>query len=461
MNTDSQPESAAPIPAARMQPRTMETRAVVSGTLGSALEYFDFAVYGALAATLFPALFFHSLGSTGALLASFATFGVGFVARPVGAVVFGHLGDRHGRKPILFATLILMGGSSILIGFLPTGQGFGIAAVLVGLRFVQGFSLGGEAIGNQLMTMEHGDKSRRGLLGSFIIVGSPVSQVLANLALVVLSATLSQEQFESWGWRVPFLGSILIVVVAVFIRTKLEETPAFVVNSAVEQRIEKSRGAGLSVLRTHPRKVFMLTLAWGGSSLSFYLIAVYGLSYLPSETGMSSQTAFVILMIANGVSIFFSIAGGWVCDRIGRRKVFYIGLASCFAGILLFFTLASANGFVTGLIVTLVLCSIQFLSGAQPALFAEQFPTEVRFSGAAMSHTFSNLIFSAPAPFVAAALAAVGGTSSVMVFTLAVIVGSAYAVSNLDEGRHIELSEYTTDRVAATAHGTAGARPAP
>ena len=436
--------------AKRKTSRPMEIRAVVSGALGSALEYFDFAVYGALAATLFPMLFFHELGSTGALLASFATFGVGFVARPVGAIVFGHLGDRIGRKPILFTTLVLMGGSSILIGVLPTGQGFGIAALLVGLRFVQGFSLGGEAIGNQLMTMEHGDKSRRGLLGSFIVMGSPVSQVLANLALVVLGATLTQDQFESWGWRVPFLGSIVIVIVAVFIRLKLEETPAFVVNKDIEERVVKPRSTGLRVLTTHPRKVALLTLAWGGSSLSFYLVAVYGLSYLPRETGMSSQTALVILMVANGVSVFSAVAGGLVCDRIGRKPVFLLGLAGCFTGMLLFFTLSGPNSVLTGSIITLVLSSIQFLSGAQPAMFAEQFPTEVRFSGAAMSHTFANLIFSAPAPFIAAALAAVGGTTLVLVFTLVVIIGSAYAVSTMQEGRHLELADFTTEALPAT-----------
>jgi MFS family permease len=423
----------------------MEIRAVASGALGSALEYFDFAVYGALAATLFPKLFFSQLGSTGALLASFATFGVGFVARPVGAIVLGHLGDRVGRRPILFSTLLLMGISSILIGLLPTGQGFAIAAVLVGLRFVQGFSLGGEAVGNQLMTMEHGDRSRRGLLGAFITMGSPISQVLANLALVVLGAVLTTEQFESWGWRVPFLGSVLIVVVAVFIRLKLEETPAFIVNQKKDEVTVRRRGTGLRVLATHPRKVALLTMSWGGTSLSFYLVAVYGLSYMPKQTGMSAQSALFILMIANGVSVFSCLVGGWLCDRVGRKPIFYAGLSGCFVGIALFFTVLGSDVIVAGIIVTLILSSIQFLNGPQPALFAEQFPTEVRFSGAALAYTFANLIFSAPSAFVATALAALGGTTLVMFFTLAVIVCSGLAVSRLQDGRHLNLTEYVTD----------------
>jgi len=425
--------------------RPMEVRAVASGALGSALEYFDFAVYGALAATIFPSLFFSELGSTGALLASFATFGVGFAARPVGAIVFGHLGDRFGRKPILFVTLMLMGGSSILIGALPTGKGVGIAVLLVGLRFIQGFSLGGEAIGNQLMTMEHGDKSRRGLLGSFITMGSPISQVMANLSLVVLSAVLTTEQFESWGWRIPFLGSILVVVIAVFIRLKLEETPAFIANQEeeAESPAAKPAGKGLRVLKTHPLKVTQLALSWGGPALAFYLVAVYGLNYLTKETDISRDTTFTILMVANGISVVACLFGGWLCDRIGRKPVMLGGIAGAFVGIGLFFTVAGSDVLVTGLIVTLVLSSVQFLSGAQPALFAEQFPTESRFSGAALSHTFANLIFSAPSPFIAAALAAVGGTKLVMLFTLAVLIASAIAVTKLQDGRHLNLEEFT------------------
>jgi len=435
----------------------MEVRAVASGALGSALEYFDFAVYGAFAATIFPTLFFSELGSTGALLASFATFGVGFAARPVGAIVFGHLGDRYGRRPILFVTLLLMGCSSILIGLLPTGQGIAIAALLVGLRFIQGFSLGGETTGSQLMTMEHGERSRRGLLGSFINMGSPISQVLANLTLVILSAVLTTEQFESWGWRLPFLGSILIVATAVYIRLKLEETPAFVVQRKSTETSKESKSNGLRVLATHPGKVAQLTIGWGGPALAFYLVAVYGLNYLSKETGISSDTTFLILMIANGLSILACVAGGWLSDRVGRKAVMIGGISGSFVGIALFFTVAGTGVLITGLVVTLVLCSTQFISGSQPALFAEQFPTEVRFSGAALSHTLANLIFSAPSPFLAAALVAVGGTDLVMVFTLVVLVASAIAISRLKDGRHVILSEFTESETAISQTDSAGA----
>jgi MFS family permease len=307
---------------------------------------------------------------------------VGFAARPFGAIVFGHLGDKIGRKPVLFTTLMLMGGSSIVIGLLPTGQGVGIAIVLVGLRFLQGFSLGGEAIGNQVMTMEHGRRSRRGLLGSLIVVGSPISQVLANLTLLGLSVGLSGEAFASWGWRVPFLASILIVVIAVIIRLKLEETPVFIARKSVKEPKAKAQIGGLSVVRTHPRQVVLLVIAWGGPSFSFFVVAVYGLNYLTKTAGLPTDTSFLILMIANGASVLACIAGGVLSDRIGRKPVVYVGIVGAFMGIALFFTVAGPSIVATALIVALALSSIQFLCGAQPALFAEQFPTDVRFAGA-------------------------------------------------------------------------------
>ncbi|NGP06751.1 MHS family MFS transporter [Rhodococcus sp. 14C212] len=417
---------------------------MTSGAIGSALEYFDFALYGVLSATLFPQLFFGDLGPTGSVLASFATFGVGFAARPIGALLFGYLGDRFGRKPILLTTLVMMGLASVAIGLLPTGQGVVVATILVGLRFIQGVSLGGELVGNQLMTMEHGNQSRRGLLGSVITLGSPLSQVFANLALVALSATLTTEQFESWGWRVPFLSSILLVFVAMFIRAKLEETPAFVVEEEMRAEAPSTGGKGLAVLRSHPRTVITLVLALGGSALSFYLVAVYGLNHLTSNTGMSRGSGFLLLMIANAVSIVGCIGGGWLSDKIGRKPVWIGSIISTMVGIAVFFPFSGPdNYFITGASMSLVLISLQAIAGVQPAVFAEQFPTEVRFSGAALSHSISNLIFSSPSAFIAAALSTLGGPGLVTGFTLAILVVSGIAVTRTRDGRNLDLAAYT------------------
>jgi MFS family permease len=421
--------------------KRMQTRAVASGALGSALEWFDFAVYGALSATIFPALFFSDLGATGALLASFATFGVGFVARPLGGIVCGYFGDKYGRRPVLLATFIGMGASSVIIGLLPTGQGAAIAVILVSMRFIQGFSLGGEATGAQLMTMEHTVGNRRGIMGAFINVGSPLSQVLGNLTLTLLTVTLTTEQFQSWGWRLPFILSLLLVAVGVYIRLKLEETPAFVVRKAVADT--KKPNNGLRVLRTQPLRVVQLLLAWGGPALTFYLVAVYGLSYLTTQGGIAQSDGFVILMVANGISVLFGLFGGWLSDRVGRKVVLNIAYVGCFLGVALFFPTAdTGNVFLATLVVILALSSVQFGYGAQPAFFAEQFPTGTRFSGSALALTLSNLIFAAPAPFVAAALAGTGGSMAVVLTTLGIIVMSAIVLATVRESRHVDLATY-------------------
>lgn len=426
--------------AAKSKQRRM---AVTSGVASDSLEYYDFAIYGLMAATIFPKLFFSGLGETAALMASFATFGVGFVSRPLGAIVCSHLGDKFGRKPVLFWTLMLMGLCSLLIGLLPTGQGVGIAAALVALRIMQGFSLGGEATGNQLLTLEHAKPGTRGLMGSIIKTGSPISQVLAALSMAVLSTSLTTEQFETWGWRLPFLISMIVVAGALYIRFKLEETPAF---KATQEKADKTKFVpkeqrGLRALKGHVREVTLLSMAWSGATLSFYLIAVFGVSYLTGRMGIPSSTTFVIVAIANGVSVFACLLGGVVSDRIGRKPVSYIGLAGCFIGVGIFFGASTSDVIVNCIVVTFTLSSIQFLSGAWPAFFAEQLPTEVRYSGGALALTIPNLVLSASAPFIATALISVGAPALIAVFALAVILMSAFAYSKLSERGSVRLED--------------------
>ncbi|MBG6238440.1 MFS family permease [Mycetocola sp. CAN_C7] len=420
--------------------RRMSRRAVVSGALGSALEWFDFAIYGALSATLFPILFFSDLGPAGALIASFATFGVGFLARPLGAVVCGYLGDKFGRRPVLLGTFIAMGISSVFIGLLPTGQGVFIAFVLVALRFVQGFSLGGEATGAQLMTMEHAKGDRRGILGACINIGSPLSQVIANLTLTVLALVLSVEDFQSWGWRIPFLLSVLLVAVGVYIRLKLEETPAFVVQKEI---VGEKKVNGLKIVKTQPLTILTLILAWAGSAMTFYVVAIYGLSYMTAQAGFEQGESFLILVIGNAISVGAGLFGGWISDRIGRKPVLYIGLAAQFVALAFFFPAANTGSFTLAMLtVTVALSGVQFAFGAQPALFAEQFPTAGRFSGSALALTISGLIFAAPAPMVAAALAGAGWYWGIGVINMAVVVMSVIAMTWVKENRHVDLATY-------------------
>ncbi|WP_167041344.1 MFS transporter [Salinibacterium sp. ZJ454] len=418
--------------------KTQRRRALASGTLGSALEWFDFALYGALSATIFPALFFSDLGEAGSLIASFATFGVGFLARPLGAIVCGYFGDKYGRRPVLLGTFILMGVSSVAIGLLPANQGLGIAVILVSLRFLQGFSLGGEATGAQLMTLEHAKANQRGRFGAFINIGSPLSQVLANVTLVVLTATLSEAAFQDWGWRIPFLLSALLVLVGLYIRFRLEETPVFVEYKAATTKSVN----GLQVLKAQPWTIVKLMFVRAGSNVTFYTMAVYGLNYLTTNAGFSKADAFVIILVANGISVCAGLFGGWVSDRIGRKPVLAIAIIVQIIAVAAFFPAASTGSmFLIILTVAGAISGVQFEFGSQPALYAEQFPTNMRFSGSALSLSFSQVLFSAPAPMVAAALAANGDFWVIAVVNVAVLLMSLLFVRWLKDNHRAELND--------------------
>ena len=424
-------------------------RAVLSGTFGSALEWFDFAVYGAMAATVFPKLFFNDMSPAIALLASFATFGVGFVARPLGGIVFGHLGDRLGRRKILLTTFIMMGVASLIIGLLPPQSAIGIAApaLLVLMRFIQGIALGGEATGAQLMTMEHAPADRRAFYGALMAMGSPISQVAANLMLAVLSGVLSPDAFLSWGWRVPFLLSILLVAVGIYIRLKVEETPVF---KEGMQEIAQEASNPATVIRTHGVTILRLILAYAPIVVTFYIVSVFGISYLTTH-GFSQSQTFTIIMISNFHSVIAIWWGGRLADIYGRRRILTIGSAGTLLAAILFFPVVNLGSFPLTLgMVAFSLVTAQFGNAGQGALFAEAFPTHMRYTGSALALTGSNLVFAAPAPFLASWLMSISGGSTVSI-TIAWIVIIAAALVNLvlmGDGKTLEGGKHRFGRYA-------------
>ncbi|MET3934560.1 MFS transporter [Arthrobacter sp. OAP107] len=380
-------------------------RAVMSGTFGTALEWFDFAVYGTLSATLFPQLFFPSFDANTAILASFATFGAGMVARPLGGIVFGALGDKIGRRNVLMFTLVLMGASSVLIGLLPSYAVAGILAptLLVALRFLQGFALGGEASGVQVLVVEHAPTDRRGLFGGILATGSPLAQTFASLTLTGLATFLSKDDFASWGWRVPFLMGVLLLVVGMFIRRRVEETPAFKESQkkAAESAIPQERA--LAVIIKKPGTVIKLVLSWAASTGLFWISVTYAVSYLTKQLHYDNSITFGLLLMANLISIPAAFFGGRLSDRIGRKKTFLIGLAmQGIAAGTMFPIMNSMNYPASAAIIAFALCGIQVTAGTQAAFFSESLPTTMRYTGSALGMTMAGLIFGAPIPFVAA-----------------------------------------------------------
>jgi MFS family permease len=417
-------------------------RAVWASTVGSALEWIDFAVYGALAATVFPVLFFSSLDPSAATLAAFATFGVGFAARPLGGLVFGSLGDRIGRKNVLLYTLSLMGIASFLIGCLPTYAQVGILApiALVALRFIQGFALGGEATGSQLMAMEHAPPGRRGLFGSYINTGSSISAALTSGLLFILTGSMGTATFTAWGWRVPFLCSIVLVVIGLYIRLRVSETPAFIESTKMSG--PSARVPMLSAFRQQPLSILRLVIVWCPAALCFHLVNVFGLTYLTKTLGMTASTAFLCLMLANSLAVLVMILGGAASDRYGRKPTMLVASSLLLLSALAFFPLVDTrNWFAILLAFTAYICSLQIQSGVQPAYFAELFPTAIRYSGSAAAYTGANMLAAGPGPFLAAwLLQRSGGQTWVITVLCVAVIGCGMIATALGpETRDVDI----------------------
>lgn len=426
-------------------------KAIVGSSLGSALEWVDFTAYGAVSATVFPKLFFPTLDPSSAILASFATFGVGFFARPAGGIIFGILGDRIGRKKVLLATFMLMGISSLLIGLMPPYGviGFWAPFLIVLLRFMQGFALGGEATGAQLFTMEHSPPEKRGLFGSFINVAAPVSQVLANGMLFAIAALMSEQQFEDFGWRIPFLLSIALIVVGAYLRYNVGETPAF---EAMMEKKKHALASGASVdaapkhsLKDHVRTIIRLILFWATPASCFWIVNIYSISFLEARTELARETIFGCIMVANMVSIFTTVLGGAASDRFGRKPPLIVtSLIMLVVSIFYFDLIATGNIALIILAMATFGGSIQAQSGILPAYFAEQFPTSVRYTGSALSYTGANLIFAGPTPFVAAWIAGKSGDNTLgltaFCVTLVIVSLTALLMSPETRGTNLEAN---------------------
>jgi len=443
---------------------TMATRAVTAATIGTALEWFDFSLYGAVSATVLPKLFFPTMDATAALLASLLTFGVGLAARPLGAVICGYLGDKLGRRNLMLATVTIMGLASVGIGLLPTYAEIGVTAqyLLVALRIIQGFALGGESTGAQLMALEHAQSDRRGKYSGLLGVCSPLSQILANAVLFLLSSQLAPAEFEAYGWRIPFVLSFVLVIVGVYIRLRVSETPAFVALERT-QLVQASRPMK-DVFRLHYKVILRWMFFFCGPAALFYLIVVFSLSYLTNQLGVPKQTGFQLLMGANMCAIVGALAGGLLSDRIGRRKALAIGSCATLMILFVYFPILETKSFFPMLIIMgLFLGFTQFQSGIQPVAFAEAFPTNVRYSGSALAYTGANLIAGGPMPVVAVWLVSLGNGSpwGVVAACVALNILSLIMILTAPETRGIDMNRADDLQTVAGTGGIADFRSTP
>lgn len=378
---------------------------------GTTLEYYDFFIYGTSAALVFGQLFFPSYSPLAGTLAAFATFAVGFLARPVGAFFFGHLGDRLGRRTTLIWSLSLMGGATVLIGCLPTEAQIGwlAPALLVFLRFLQGISIGGEWGGAALMLVEHAPDKRRGFYGSLVYVGCPAGLLLATVA-VNMSTGISGDAFTVWGWRLPFLMSAVLFIITLFIRLSLEESPVF---AALAKNDSKERAPIGKLFKTQWRDILLGMGIVAPGSVLFYIVSTYSVSYGTTVASMSSSSVLNSLILAASIYLFAIPVFGWLSDVYSTKAIILVGCAltvpSCF---ILFTTMDSKSSTLTFIGLTVALAGAHAaLIAPQAAMLASRFDPRVRFTGIAVSQALSVSVLGGLTPFLATLLFGWTGSS--------------------------------------------------
>ena len=423
--------------------RTPLRRVVMASLIGTTIEWYDFFLYGSAAALVFNRLFFPEFDPLVGTMLAFATYALGFVARPVGGIVFGHFGDRIGRKRLLMLSLVLMGVATILIGLLPTYAQIGVWApiALIVLRLIQGFAVGGEWGGAVLMAAEHGDAARRGFWASWPQAGVPAGSLLAAAVLAIMAAVQTEADFLEWGWRVPFVLSALLVVVGWYIRNRVSESPMF--EAEFEAADAPAKVPAMDVLRERPKALVLGAGLRLGENISYYILTVFSLTYLVDVSHESRSVALNALLIGAAVQFFAIPLLALLSDRIGRRPVYALGaFGLAIWGFVLFGLLGSGNNgsIVLALVVGLVLHGAMY--GPQAAFITELFPTRIRYSGVSIAYQLTSIVAGSLAPIIALWLYKQYDSAT----PVAIYVGVACAVSGISallarETRGLELAE--------------------
>jgi metabolite-proton symporter len=434
-------------------------RLAAAAVFATALEWFDFLIYATAAALVLGQQFFPAVSPALGTLASFATFAVGFIARPLGGIIAGHVGDRFGRKPPLVAAVLVMGVATFAIGVLPNYDSIGAWApiLLVVARLVQGLGVGAQWGGAALLLTEHAPVERRGFYGSLIQTGAIFGSVAGSAFYLVLTTTLSEDAFQSWGWRVPFLSGLLLLGVGVFVQLRIEDTPVF--RALQQESAQSRRAAGLrkaplvEAVRGHWRAILQAAGAFFVVNATFYILISGVLSYATTQVGMSRTATLICVMVAGATQVATIPFFGSLSDRIGRRKLYLVGTVLMAVWAFPLFWLIGTGSIVLVLLALLVGFTIHAtMYGPQAALYAEMFPADVRYSGASLGYQFASVFAGGLAPFIMAALlTATGGAWSVSLYIIGTAVITFVSVFTIKERFRRDLYETSQDAAAAPA----------
>ena len=445
-----------------LPPRTGIVKVVFASLVGTATEWYDFFLYGSAAALVFGALFFPSSDPVTGTLLAFGTYALGFAARPLGGVVFGHFGDRVGRKKMLVVSLLMMGLATIAIGLLPTYASIGVLApiLLLVCRLVQGFAVGGEWGGAVLMAAEHGRDDQRGFWSSWPQAGVALGNLLATGVLFVLSAVQSDADFNAWGWRIPFLLSAVLVFVGLWVRLTIEESPVFKEAQAeiAEKKDEANHVPILEVIRSYPREVLVAMGMRLCENTSYYIFTVIVLTYIVEFAKQDKGPVLQALLIGSVVHFVWIPIVGALSDRVGRRPLYLTGAVGVAIWSFVFFDLLDAGTpgkTILAIVVGLMLHALMY--SPQAAFFTELFGTSVRYTGASVGYQLASIFAGAIAPIVAVKLLASGdgrNTTAVAVYVTITAVVTVIAVLFAKETRNTSLRH---DRVVRGAHAEAPA----
>jgi metabolite-proton symporter len=420
--------------------RRMLWRALVASTIGTTIEWYDFLLYSTAAGLVFGRLFFPETDPATGVLLAFGTYFVGFIARPIGAAIFGHYGDRIGRKATLIATLLLMGIGTFLIGVLPGYDTIGIwgGILLSLLRFIQGVGVGGEWGGSVLLAMEWGQQHRRGFIASWPQFGGPGGLLLANLALLVFS-TISGDGFLTWGWRIPFLLSAVMFFVGLYIRLGILETPAF--RHLVQQRRLEQQPV-VAVVKRHPKEIILSALVRVSEQAPFYVYTGFIFAYGTSTLGFNRNAILIPVLVAASLSVVTIPLSGHLSDRLGRKPIYIAGIiGTAIWGFVYFALLDTRVGILAFVAIALSLIFHDLQYGPQAAMIAEGFPTRLRYSGASIGYQLASIFAGGPAPLIATALFTAYKTSqAVAIYILACAVVSLIATLLMPERAHQDIS---------------------